>query len=149
MHIGELGLQILRLLSSNWKDRVVSLDIETHVKSKEDFLTDEYILSIALATRSSGNLTSSPGIEVEVLILEDENEEAELNLLLELNKWLGQCRPLSLIGYGLRAYDIPLLLKKNRKYREHLDRPLWKIIDALQQSVHIDLCAMLKTWFGV
>ena len=37
-------------------------------------------------------------------------------VLKKLNNWLGARRPLGLIGYAIRGYDIPLLVTKNRKY---------------------------------
>ena len=125
------------------------MDIETYVRTRNEFLTDEYILGIALATRTSGELTSPNGIDSEVLILGEQREEAEFGLLKALNEWFGKRRTLCLLGYGLRNYDVPLLIMKNQKYRKSMNQPLWKLIDALQQAAHIDLYFMLKTWYGV
>ena len=148
MYLEDLNFRILKVLSEGWRN-VISLDIETDVRTRGEFLTDEYILSIALASRRQGSLLSATGIETEVLMLEEQTEEAEINLLNELNSLFGKQRPLGLVGYGFRGYDIPLLLMKCQKYKSRLDAPLWKVIDALQQAAHVDLYAMLKTWYRV
>ncbi|MDF1541404.1 MAG: hypothetical protein P1Q69_21070 [Candidatus Thorarchaeota archaeon] len=148
MYLEELNLEILKLLHNNWNE-VISLDLETQVEKRDDFLTDEYILGVSLACRKTSEMVSSDGVNVEVLILEELSEDAELELLKKLNLWLGEHRSLGVIGYGLRGYDIPLLLKKLQKYRRKMNKPMWKIIDALQQAAHVDLYAMLKTWYSV
>jgi DNA polymerase elongation subunit (family B) len=141
------NLEILRLLSKYWKKRVIALDIETHIT--KDFLEDEFILGISCAVRNSGKITSSSGIDTITFSLEEESEEAESKLMYEVNSWLNVSKPLGVIGYQSRAYDIPLLIRKNQKYQRRREKPLWALIDTLQEAAHVDLYFLLRTLYKV
>lgn len=147
MFLEDFNLRILHMLSEYWKGRVVSIDIETHVESS--FLKDEYVLGVAMAARISGELTEASGIDVKSIVLDGEEEEAEFKLLQQANQILNQYRPLGLLGYGNRGYDIPLLVQKVNKHRKPQGQQLWKLVDALEQAAHIDLRFILKTKYGI
>lgn len=138
MRYEEFQLRLMRMLKPFWS-RVISLDIETHVLN-EQFLTNERILSISFARRISGNLMDAKGIEVKTIFLNGENDESEKRLLEIFNNELGKIKPLGVLGYGLRQYDIPLLIIK----KQHYGLLLWKLIDMTESVVHIDLYHLLK-----
>ena len=138
MRYEELQLRLMRMLKPFWS-RVISLDIETHV-SNEQFLTNERILSISFARRISGNFMNAHSIEVKTLFLNGENDESEKRLLEIFNDELGKIKPLGVLGYGLRQYDIPLLIIK----KQHYGLLLWKLIDTTESAVSVDLYHLLK-----
>jgi DNA polymerase elongation subunit (family B) len=135
----KLQIKLLKLLQKNW-NRVISLDIETHLSSPNHFLKDERILCISLARRISGNFIEGNGIETRTLFLQKEDDDSEKELLRNLDTVLLKIRPLGVIGYGLRQYDIPLLVMK----KQHYNLLLWKLIDMTESAVHIDLYHLLK-----
>lgn len=141
------NLKTLQLLSEYWLDKVVAIDIETNVVNT--FLHDEYILAVSLAVRTSGEMTSTEGITLATFVLDEVTDEAEGKLLSEVNDWLGEYKPLGVIGYQSRAYDIPWLLVRNAKHQRRTKVPLWNLIDTLQDTVHVDLYFLLKTLFKV
>jgi len=144
----ELQVKLLKLLQS-WKawDRVVAFDIETSTRGR-GFFSGERVLSVSLARRSSGKLKKDEGIELKTLFLEEETDEAEIKLLKCLNEVLEEIKPLCLIGYGIRQYDIPLLVIKKQQYGERYKQLYgqlpWKLIDALESALHIDLYHIFK-----
>ena len=138
MRYEEFQLRLMLMLKPFWS-RVISLDMETHV-SNEQFLTNERILSISFARRISGNLMDTKGIEVKTIFLNGENDESEKRLLEFFNNELGKIKPLGVLGYGLRQYDIPLLIIK----KQHYALLLWKLIDMTESAAHIDLYHLLK-----
>jgi len=144
----ELQVELLKLLQRRgaW-DRVVAFDIETSTRDRR-FFSGERVLSVTLARRSSGKLKNDEGIELKTLFLEEETDEAEIKLLKCLNEALEEIKPLCLIGYGIRQYDIPLLVIKKQQYGERYKQLYgqlpWKLIDALESALHIDLYHILK-----
>lgn len=138
MKYEDFQLQLMRGLQPFWK-RVIFLDLETHVINQQ-YLTNERILSISMARRVSGKFTTAEGIDVKTLFLERESDAAEKTLLEHFNVELGKIKPLGVIGYGIRQYDIPLLILKKQHYRALL----WKLIDMTESAVHIDLYHILK-----
>jgi DNA polymerase elongation subunit (family B) len=147
MFLEDFNLRVLHMLSEYWMKRVVAIDIETHVEGS--FLKDEYILGVAMATRMAGELTDASGIEVRNVVLDDESEESEVRLLEQANHIMNQYRALGLLGYAHRGYDVPLLILKLSKYKKPQGQPLWKLVDVLEQAVHVDLQFILKTKFGM
>jgi len=131
--------------------RVVSLDMETSPLEEADHLTNERILTIAIAKRVSGELMSKEGVEVESLVLEEDSDRGEYKLLKEFNELL-KPEPLGVVGYGIRGYDLPLLSIKMERYDPafggRLGIPsvekLWHIINTLERAVHLDLAIGLR-----
>jgi DNA polymerase elongation subunit (family B) len=80
------------------------------------------------------------GIEIKTLFLQKEDTHSEKKLLRNLDALLSVIKPLGVIGYGLRRYDLPLLITK----KEHYDLRLWKLIDMTESAVHVDLYHVLK-----
>ena len=138
MFYEDFQLTLLEFLKPHWK-RVIFLDLETHVID-DNFLSNERILSISYARRVSDNFLDSEGIEVTTLILDHDDDESEISLLNKLNDEIGKIRPLGVIGYGIRFYDIPLLTLKKERH----PIKLWKVIDMLESACHVDLYHILK-----
>jgi len=107
MYYEELQLEQLKFLKPFW-GRMISLDLETKVLDRHEMLTNETILSVNIARRTSGELTHA-GTEVETIILSREDDESDKQLLEQLNDKLAGIRPLGVVGYALKGYDIPLL----------------------------------------
>ncbi len=80
------------------------------------------------------------GIKITTFFLDSDSDECEVGLLKSLDNTLGMIRPLCVIGYGIRQYDIPLLCIK----KQHYSLLLWKLIDMCESAVHIDLYHILK-----
>jgi len=139
------NLKTLELLREYWIEKIVSIDIETHVV--KNFMDNEFILGVSFAMRTSGELTSKSGIESITFISDDENDESEAKLLRDINEWLSKYKPLGTIGYGSRGYDIPWLQMKNTKHQRNINKPLWSLIDTLQDAVHVDLYFLLRTLY--
>lgn len=135
----ELQIEVLRLLSSSWS-RVISFDVETHVLDLSGFLKNERVLSISFARRVSGRFMDEHGIEVKTLFLDEDSDNSEVKLITNLDNVLSMIKPLCVIGYGLRQYDIPLLCIK----KQHYNLRLWKLIDMCESAAHIDLYHLLK-----
>ena len=140
----QFQFKILRLLRPVW-NRVVSFDLETNVKNLK-FLTDERILAISLARRKKGNLMESKGVEIKTLFLKEDTNESEIELLRELGSELDRIKPLCVLGYGIRQYDIPLMAMKKQYYGKYMKAwsEFWKIVDFIESAVHIDLYHLLK-----
>ena len=138
----ELSLKILEIIDDRelWY-RVVALDLETKVLKKEDFLTGERILSVSIARRrSSGEINNI------YFILAGETDDEEAELLHKLNDFLQKWKPLVIVGYGCRGYDLPLLtLKKEHFYRKDIE--FWGITNILRGSAHIELGELTRYIF--
>jgi DNA polymerase elongation subunit (family B) len=143
LFLEELNLSILKLLRKE-RHRVITLDVETHIPVRDMFLTGERILSVSLARRVSGEFMSGEGISVITIFLDDEGEESEKELLTKLNEALSEIKPLGVVGYGIRQYDIPLLVIKKERYYKRCNLSLWGIVDATESAAVIDLYHILK-----
>lgn len=135
----ELQVKVLKLFGSNWS-RVITFDVETHVLDPSSFLKNERILSMSFSRRVEGKLMGEHGIETKTLFLDVDDDESEMKLIKNLDNELSIIKPLCVIGYGLRQYDIPLLCVK----KQHYKLLLWKLIDMCESAVHIDLYHILK-----
>ena len=133
-----MNLKLLNFFKSNW-NRVISLDLETRVIEGQ-FLKNERILAISYARRINGKFMETKGIETNTLILQNDSIESELELFQKFNIELKQIRPLCVVGYGLRYYDIPLLHMKRR----HYNIPMWNIVDLIESTFQVDLYHILK-----
>lgn len=143
MRVEELNIGILKLLKDDW-GRVIALDMETHVQGPDKFLTDERILSVSYARRVSGKFMEGKGISVRTIFLDDESDESEKELLIELDKELSYIKPLVVIGYGIRQYDIPLLVIKKERYGKRHNLILWRLVDTTESAAVVDLYHLLK-----
>ncbi len=144
MRYEDLQIYLLRLLKSFW-NRVLALDIETHVVEQR-YLENDRILAVGIARRVSGDLLDSDGIEVKTIFLEDDTDDSEIELLKKLGAELSRIKPLCVVGYGIRQYDIPLLAIKKQRYGNLMKqfREFWKLVDLIESAVHIDLYHILK-----
>ena len=96
--------------------RVVSIDLETKIEKREDFLPGERLLAVGFARRES----NGGAVEVKTLRLKDDSDDAEIELLNESARWLAPIRPLVLLGYNIAGYDYPLLCLKQKWYDDLL-----------------------------
>ncbi len=135
MKYEELQFKLLQFLKPYW-NRVVTFDLETYVE-KDEFLSDERILSISFARRLSGDFLESEGIELRTMVLEKDDEESEMKLLKEFNDELGKVKPLGAIGFCSKFYDLPLLMQKRNKYYKNYNFSIWKVVDFMEASLHI------------
>lgn len=148
---GQFTESIVETIKSNraWH-RVVSIDLETKIGKKTDFLTNERILAIGMARRAGG------GIELKTISLKDDSDEAEIELLMAASRFLSPIRPLVLIGYNISGYDYPLL---NMKLKWHDDycraqakegekpqypKEYWALKDALTRAYILDMMHPLR-----
>jgi DNA polymerase elongation subunit (family B) len=126
--------------------RVLSLDLETKITDRKDFLTGERLLGIGMARRCGGE------VESRVLRLKDDSDEAEIELLNGAAAFMGTVRPLVLLGYNISGYDYPLLNLKLKWYDEyHRDRgnaryprEYWSLKDALTRAYVLDIMHPLR-----
>ena len=129
--------------------RVVSIDLETKITKKEDFLTGERILAVGVARRTQS------GIETSIFRLKEETDEGELELLYETARWMQMVRPLVLLGYNISGYDFPLLCLKLKWHDDFLraksagakpifPREYWALKDALTRTYILDLMHPLR-----
>ncbi len=144
MKYEDLQIILLKFMKSYWK-RVIAFDMETHVPDQR-YLTGERILAISFARRIGGEFLKSDGIEIKTLFLEEDTDDAEIDLLLRFGKELGRIKPICVLGYGMRQYDIPLLAIKKQYYGEHMKsrKEFWRIVDFVESALHIDLYHILK-----
>ncbi len=143
MKYEDLHIKLLRMMKPHWK-RVVAFDLETYVT--DGFLTNERILAASIARRVEGDFTKEEGIDIKTIILKEDSDESEVELLKEFGKELESIRPLCVVGYGIRQYDIPLMAIKKQHYGSSMKRcsEFWKIVDFVESAVHIDLYHILK-----
>ncbi len=130
--------------TDSW-NQVVSLDLETKVLAPDQFLSGERILAAGISYRVGKEIKSK------VVMLENDTEQAELELLERLGHELYVANPLVLLGYNITGYDFPLLLMKIKKYddwqkskaapgtRAQFSRDYWHLKDALTRSVIFDV----------
>ena len=130
--------------------RAVSIDLETKIEKKTDFLTGERLLAIGLARRAG------PEVEIRTFTLKDESDDAEIELLYEAARWLAPVRPLILLGYNIAGYDYPLLNMKLKWHddllraqapegeKPHFPREYWALKDALTRAYVLDMMHPLR-----
>jgi len=130
-HHGDLANAVIEwIVKTRNIERIVAIDLETKVLEANGFLTGETILCVSLARFLKGSIHSK------LILLEKDDPECEAKLLLELNDYLLEVRPLVLIGYNLGGYDIPLL---NLKLRQYPNPICWGIKDTIERSFHLDM----------
>jgi hypothetical protein len=130
--------------------RAVSIDLETKIEKKSDFLTGERLLGIGFARRIGKE------VETKMLKLKDESDGAEVELLDEAARWLYGVRPLLLLGYNITGYDYPLLALKVKWYddlerancregeKPVFPREYWALKDALTRAFVLDMMHSLR-----
>ena len=146
MKYEDLTLDVMRLLRPMWS-RVIAFDLETDTRERK-FLINERILAISMAYREHVDILSDEGICVKTLFLEEETDDSEVKLLTEFGRQLDKVRPLGVLGYMTRSYDLPLMAIKKERYKGDIGIPFperWKIIDFIEQTVQLDLYFVLKT----
>jgi|GEM_PF-901914 len=118
----ELASSLVETICSRGEwHRVVSIDLETKIEKKTDFLTGERLLAIGIARRAGAS------VETRTFTLKDESDDAEIELLYEAARHLAPVHPLLLLGYNIAGYDYPLL---NMKLKWHDDLLRARLPDA-------------------
>jgi DNA polymerase elongation subunit (family B) len=130
--------------------RAVSIDLETKIEKKGDFLSGERLLGIGFARRAGGE------VETKTLRLKDDTDEAEVALLEEAARYLHTVKPLLLLGYNISGYDYPLLALKVKWYDDRgraackegekpvFPREYWALKDALTRAFVLDMMHSLR-----
>ena len=131
--------------------RAVSVDLETKIEKKSDFLSGERLLGIGFARRNRDG-----SAETRTLRLNEDTDDAEVELLNEAARWLYGVRPLLLLGYNISGYDYPLLALKVKWYDDRaranckegekpsFPREYWALKDALTRGFVLDMMHPLR-----
>ncbi|MCX6770481.1 MAG: hypothetical protein NTX79_00330 [Candidatus Micrarchaeota archaeon] len=147
----ELASSLVETIRSRGEwHRAVSIDLETKIEKKTDFLTGERLLAIGVARRAGSEA------EVRTFRLKDESDDAEIELLYEAARHLAPIRPLLLLGYNIAGYDYPLLSMKLKWHddllrarmpegeKPHFPREYWALKDALTRAFVLDMMHPLR-----
>ena len=149
----ELASSLVETIRSRGEwHRVVSIDLETKIEKKTDFLTGERLLAIGLARRAGAD------VEIRTFRLKDESDDAEIELLYEAARWLAPVKPLLLLGYNIAGYDYPLMSMKLKWHDDLLrarmpegsgqkpvfPREYWALKDALTRAFVLDMMHPLR-----
>ncbi len=130
--------------------RAVSIDLETKIEKKSDFLTGERLLGIGFARRTQGK------VEVRTFRLKDDSDGAEAELMDVAARYLHTVKPLLLLGYNIAGYDYPLLALKVKWYDDRaraacavgqkpvFAREYWALKDALTRAFVLDMMHSLR-----
>lgn len=127
-------------------NRVVSLDIEADLKTLDE--PKKPILSISTARRNAN------AIEIRKFVLESETVGDETRIFNEFGSFCEQVRPLVIIGYNIRRFDLPILSIKMRQLDELFKKDgryqsgYWAFRDALTQSHVLDLINPVRFAIG-
>ena len=110
-HCGNLEQKVVDYVLSNANpSRIVSIDLETRVHNG-NFLDGERILAVSLSRR----LKKNAAVENKLILLEEQTNRGEKMLFSKLNDYLMTVRPLIVVGFNHRGYDLVLLSQKLRK----------------------------------
>ena len=147
----ELASSLVEAIRSRGEwHRAVSIDLETKIEKKSDFLTGERLLAIGIARRTGDS------VEVRTFRLKDESDDAEIELLYEAARHLAPVKPLLLLGYNIAGYDYPLLAMKLKWHDDLLrsrlpegqkpvfPREYWGLKDALTRAFVLDMMHPLR-----
>ncbi|GGM74578.1 hypothetical protein GCM10007108_10650 [Thermogymnomonas acidicola] len=118
-----------RVREMDWKGRIVSLDLETLVRGKGQFLTGERIIAYSMSI--AGDRT-----EDRVYVADSDDDASEMALLRELDRDFGKYRPMVLTGYNISGYDIPLLNLKMRNLS--FENQLWNVKYTISTAFCLD-----------
>jgi len=133
----------------NMQHKIISIDLETKVLDKNDFLSGERILAFGIVRRVGGE------IKKKIIVLQEDTDEAEMKLLNEVGWCMGKIQPLVLLGYNIGGYDLPLLniklkwyenvlREKNNGQKSSLPNEYWNFRDAIVGSYMLDMMYLLK-----
>ena len=132
--------QIVRpFIANHGFESVLSIDLETIIRSQNDFLTDERIIAIS-ATYYNG------GLKTDLFIAGNDSEEEEDRILNELDQFMLNFKPSIIIGYNQCGYDIPLLRLKMRK--RPYSRQLWNLKYFLSVSYCLDMMPVISDYLA-
>lgn len=121
-------------------ERVLSIDLETLIRTQDDFLTDERIIAISLSYFEDGKMST------ELFIAESDSAEEEDRILDQLDMFVVAFRPTIIIGYNHTGYDLPLLRLKMRK--RPYARQLWNLKYFLSVSYCLDMMPVISDFLG-
>lgn len=118
---------------------LLSIDLETIIRSASDFLTNERIIAISLSYYD-------PDLKTELFIAKEDSDNEEDRILSELDTFIATFKPGIIIGYNHTGYDIPLLRLKMRK--RTYAKQLWNLKYYLSVSYCLDLMPVISDFLG-
>ena len=136
-HCGNLEQKVVDYVLNNADpSRIVSIDLETRVHNG-NFLDGERILAVSLSRR----LKKNAAVENKLILLEEQTNRGEKMLFSKLNDYLMTVRPLIVVGFNHRGYDLVLLSQKLRKCGGFR---LWGLSEMLFRCFHLDVMHVVR-----
>lgn len=126
-------------VSSHGFESVLSLDLETIIRSRNDFLTNERIIAISVTYFSDG-------LQTKLFIAENDTDEEEDRILNDLDRFILDFKPSIIIGYNQCGYDIPLLRLKMR--RRNYSSQLWNLKYFLSVAYCLDMMQVISDYLA-
>lgn len=143
MFFRDFHKSIINTIKSDYYSRIISIDIEGSLKLLED--KNEKLLSVSTARRLD------KFIEIKKFIVNNESEKDEVELLTNLGFYLGNIKPLILVGYNIHRFDLLVLLNKLRSLENSfrqgnvkLPKEYWNLRDAFTNSFILDVMDHVK-----
>jgi len=125
-------------------DNVLSIDLETDTRIK-GLLNNERVIAIGSANFKKMDLNSQRNYKIShklitfsLFVMDDESDEAEIQVFRKFDEFLKEKRPIVLLGYNIQLYDLPLLAIKLKHFRNNYNENFWNIRNILVDNAHID-----------
>ncbi len=127
------------IIKAEGKNCVLSIDLESLITRKEQFLTYERIIAVSLSYMDGD-------MKTELYVGEDDTSDSEIEILTKLDKFMGDFAPSVIIGYNETGYDIPLLRMKMAKLP--YGKQLWNLKHFLSVSYALDMMQVIADFLG-
>ncbi|MCL4340589.1 MAG: hypothetical protein M1431_00610 [Candidatus Thermoplasmatota archaeon] len=118
---------------------VLSIDLETIILNRNNFLTNETIIAVSLSYVADD-------LKTELFISQGEDTDSETQLLQKLDLFLDTFRPSLIIGYNQTGYDIPLL--RIKMARLPYARQIWNAKYVLSTAYCLDMMQVISDFLG-
>lgn len=126
-------------IASHGFESILSIDLETIIRSQSDFLTDERIIAVSLTYFNES-------LKTELFIAKDDTVDEENRILNELDQFVLNFKPSIIVGYNQCGYDIPLLRLKMRK--RAYSRQLWNLKYYLSVAYCLDMMPVISDYLA-
>lgn len=126
-------------LHRNGLSGVLSIDLETLIRSPSDFLTNERIIAVSLTYFNDG-------LETELFVARDDTDQEEDRILELLDSFVANFHPGIIIGYNQSGYDLPLLRLKMR--RRSYAKQLWNLKYSLSVAYCLDMMPVISDYLA-
>ena len=127
------------IIKSDGKNCVLSIDLETLILKKEQFLTYEKIIAVSLSYMDGD-------MKTELYVAGDDSADSEFEILSKLDTFIRDFSPSVIIGYNQTGYDIPLLRMKMTKLP--YGKQLWNLKHFLSVSYTLDMMQVIAEFLG-